>query len=152
MLSIDTNILFYARVAASPWHEKARDYLNSLAATRDVVICEQVLVELYLLLRNEAVVSPPLSAARAVEECEMFRSHPHWQLVDVADVMTEVWPLAARADFARRRIFDVRLALPLRRHGVTQFATANTKDFLDLGFTKVWNPLVPAPRERSFKS
>jgi uncharacterized protein len=145
MLAIDTNILFYARVAGSPWHEKARDYVNSLAATRDVVICEQVLIELYLLLRNPAVVSPPLTAARAVEECEMFRSHPHWQLIDVADVMREVWPLAARSGFARRRIFDARLALTLRRHGVTHFATANTKDFLDLGFTKVWNPLVATP-------
>jgi toxin-antitoxin system PIN domain toxin len=145
MLSIDTNILFYARVAASPWHEKARDYLNSLAAIRDVVVCEQVLVELYLLLRNKAVVSPPLSAARAVAECGIFRSHPHWQLIDVAAVMTEVWPLAARPDFGRRRIFDARLALTLRHHGVTHFATANTKDFLDFGFTEVWNPLVPTP-------
>jgi len=45
--------------------------------------------------------------------------------------------------FARRRLFDTRTALSLRHHGVTEFATANVKDFGDFGFTRVWNPLLP---------
>ena len=27
-------------------------------------------------------------------------------------------------------------------HGVTEFATANVKDFQGFGFTRVWNPLA----------
>lgn len=41
-----------------------------------------------------------------------------------------------------------RLALTLRHHGVTEFVTANVKDFEGFGFTRVWNPLAsagPAP-------
>jgi uncharacterized protein len=50
--------------------------------------------------------------------------------------------------FARRRIYDARLALSLRRQGIKEFATANVADFEDFGFERVWNPLEP-PADRS---
>ena len=53
----------------------------------------------------------------------------------------ELWGLAAETSFARRRIYDARLALSLRRQGVTELATANVKDFQDFGFARVWNPV-----------
>ena len=61
--------------------------------------------------------------------------------MDSAEVMKEVWPIAASEGFARRRIFDVRLAKNLQAHGVKDFATVNVRDFEGLGFQKVWNPL-----------
>ncbi len=142
MLGIDTNILAYARLAQSVWHAKAKSFLDSLADDPQVVISEQVLVELYVLLRNDKILSPPLSAEAAVHECSLFRSHPRWQLVDSANVMDQVWPLVAGHNFPRRRIFDVRLAKTLQAHGVIRFATANVKDFENLGFKQVWNPLA----------
>jgi toxin-antitoxin system PIN domain toxin len=142
MIGIDTNILAYARIETSPFHKVAVGFLEGLGESREVVISELVLVELYLLLRNEKVLSPPLSAAEAFNECHILRAHPRWQLVDSADVMKEVWPLTAHDGFARRRIFDVRLAKTLQAHGVTEFATANTKDFEGLGFQRVWTPLI----------
>jgi predicted nucleic acid-binding protein len=54
-----------------------------------------------------------------------------------------VWNQAGRATFAFRRIIDIRLAATLLHHGVTEFATANIRDFSRLGFTRVWNPLLP---------
>ena len=142
MIGIDTNILAYARIEAAPLHGAAVEFLEGLGASQEVVISELVLMELYLLLRNEKVLSPPLSASEAVNECQVLRVHPRWQLVDSADVMKEVWPIADKEGFARRRIFDVRLAKTLQAHGVTKFATANTKDFEGLGFQRVWNPLI----------
>ncbi len=35
-----------------------------------------------------------------------------------------------------------RTALALQAFGVTEFATANIKDFEGLGFAKVWNPIA----------
>ena len=142
MIGIDTNILAYARIEAAPLHGAAVEFIEGLGASQEVVISELVLMELYLLLRNEKVLSPPLSASEAVNECQVLRVHPRWQLVDSADVMKEVWPIADKEGFARRRIFDVRLAKTLQAHGVTEFATANTKDFEGLGFQRVWNPLI----------
>ena len=63
-----------------------------------------------------------------------------------AQVMDAVWRHAATPAFARRRIFDTRLALTLRHHGVAEFATANVKDFRDFGFNRVWNPLSEPAR------
>ena len=73
---------------------------------------------------------------------QRLREHPHWELIDYpGGLMDAVWQHASAPDFARRRIFDARLALTLRHHGVTEFATAIVKDFADFGFTRVWNPL-----------
>jgi predicted nucleic acid-binding protein len=63
-------------------------------------------------------------------------------LLEHAPVMERVWQISAQPHFARRRIFDARIALTLIHHGVTSLATANVKDFEDLGFERVWNPLA----------
>lgn len=141
-IGIDTNILVYARLAGSPLHDRAVAFLESQGDNPDVVIAELVLVEFYLALRNPAILEPPLTAAKAVAECQFFRAHPHWALAENADVMEAVWRDASAGGFARRRIVDVRLARTLIAHGVTDFATANEKDFQGLGFTRVWNPLA----------
>lgn len=142
MIGIDTNIFAYARIATAPMHKAALAFLDSIADSPDVVVSELVLMEFYLLLRNEKILETPLSAAEAVAECLIFRAHPRWQLVDSAEVMNEVWPIAASEGFARQRIFDVRLAKTLQAHGVTELATANVRDFENLGFQRVWNPLL----------
>jgi len=142
MLSIDTNILFAALEATAPHHERARAFLESHHDNGSMVVCELVLVELYLLLRNPAVVTNPLSAGIAGRLIAEFRHHPRWRLVENAPVMAAVWDQAGRDPFARRKLIDVRLALTLRHHGVTEFATVNGADFRDLGFRRVWNPLA----------
>jgi toxin-antitoxin system PIN domain toxin len=142
MLSIDTNILLYAQNADCPEHTRASGFLAECAGRSDVVVCELVLVELYILLRNPAVVSRPLGAKAAAAVCHAYRGHPRWRLVENAPVMDQVWKLAAGESFARRRIIGARLARTLQHHGVTELATVNTRDFVGLGFTRVWNPLA----------
>lgn len=142
MIGLDTNILVYARVASAPLHAKAVAFIEQLAAEPGVVIAELVLVELYMALRNPAILEPPLDAAAAVAECQHLRAHPHWALAEHAEVMAAVWQDAAATGFARRRIIDVRLARTLLAHGVTDFATVNERDFQGLGFRRVWNPLA----------
>ena len=142
MLSLDTNILVYAQNADCPEHVGALQYLVDCAGRDDVVICELVLVELYILLRNPAVISSPLTAAEALSVCRSYRCNPRWRLVENAPIMDEVWRCAGAESFARRRIIDARLAFTLRHHGVTELATANVKDFNGFGFDRVWNPLV----------
>jgi toxin-antitoxin system PIN domain toxin len=141
MLSFDTNIAVHAANSASPQHEAAAAFIGSLASRTDVAVCELVLVELYLKLRNEKIFSKPLTAAQAAATCQSYRNNRSWMLIESAPVMSAVWEHAAQHQFAFRRIIDVRLALTLRGHGVTEFATSNTRDFSNMGFTKVWNPL-----------
>ncbi len=141
MKSFDTNIIIYAINSAMPEHEQARRFLAELSIDDDVVVAEQTLTEVYLLVRNPVVFPNPYTPSEAVALCRQFRSNPKWKLVECLPVMEDVWDQAARSGFARRRIIDARLALTLRSAGVTEFATANTKDFRDFGFDRVWNPL-----------
>jgi toxin-antitoxin system PIN domain toxin len=142
MLSIDTNVLLYAQNQDCPEHDAAAGFLTDCANRGDVAVCELVLVELYQLLRNPAVVTRPLDAPEAAAVCQTFRRNRRWALIENAPVMNDVWARAATPGIARRRMFDARLALTLRHHGVDEFATRNTKDFHDFGFSRVWDPIT----------
>ena len=137
--SLDTNLLLYAANPDSPHHAAAKRFAS---APERFVICELVLVELYMLLRNPAVLARPMTAGAAADFCAALRANPHWQHVDYEPgVSAPLWAWARRTRAGFRRIIDARLALTLRHHGVTAFATANAKDFADFGFDTVWNPL-----------
>jgi toxin-antitoxin system PIN domain toxin len=142
MTAVDTNLLFAWLNRDHAWHAPAAEWFRAQSANPNLVLCELCLIELYALLRNPAVVRRPLNGTAAVGVIQRLRSHPQWELVDYpGGLMNDVWPAAAHAGFARRRIYDVRLALTLRHHGVEEFATTNLKDFEAFGFQRVWNPL-----------
>ena len=151
MLSIDTNILFHALNEDSPSHEQALSWLTSIAGDEDVAISELILAEFYRLLRNPAVLKHPLPAAEAVEVIQTYRMHPRWRLIgfptESRPLHDALWQRARAKDFAFRKLDDARSALTMTAQGVTEFATANVKDFEGLGFRKVWNPLVKQPRQ-----
>jgi toxin-antitoxin system PIN domain toxin len=146
MISFDTNLLLYSLNQDCAEYNDARAFFASLSTTPGTVaVCELVLMELYILLRNPAVLSNPLDSADAVVLIQTFREHPTWTLLDypgdASALMEELWRLAAQPNIGRRIVFDARLALTLRHHGVTEFATRNETHFAGFGFTRLWNPL-----------
>jgi len=146
MTSCDTNILFIALEKSRPGHDRARAFLEAHAADSDFALCELVLLELYTLLRNPVIARKPLSASKAVALIQSLRANPRWDVLDYpgpgSGIMDDIWRRAAETGFARRRVFDARIALTLRSYGVKEFATANAKDFQGFGFERVWNPLA----------
>src|SRR6056297_2244833 len=147
MLSLDTNILLYAQNRDCAEHAAAREFVEACIARDDISICELVLLELYQLLRNPAVLSAPLSASDAAAVCATWRDNPRWALIENAPVMDKVWTVARRPDIARRAVFDARIAFTLRHHGITEFATRNTADFEAFGFTRLINPIDRAEHQ-----
>jgi len=146
MLSIDTNILLHAFNEDSPNHKAAHGWLISIQRNEEVAISEFILAELYGLLRNSAVLKYPLTANEAVEVIQAYRSHPRWRLIgfpsESRSLHDALWRKAAGTTFAFRRLYDCRSAITMIAQGVTDFATANVKDFKDAGFRRVWNPLL----------
>lgn len=140
--SLDTNLLFYALHEGMNEYHAARALIQEWSKSTDVVIAELVLAELYQLLRNPKLMGREVSSSEAVGVVQRFRHHPKWAVVEQARIMEQVWEKANTPKMARRRLFDIRLAFTLQHHGVTHFATANLKDFQNLGFKKVWNPLA----------
>lgn len=145
MISVDTNLLLPAVECHHEQHLPATRWLVELCTDDRVAISEFVLLELYVLLRNPAVVRRPLSPAQAADVCGAFRRHPRWRIVgfaaDSRRLHDDLWARLREPGLARRRAHDLRLALTLLRFGVTDFATANVSDFQGLGFQRVWNPL-----------
>lgn len=142
MISADTNIFIHALDTRSAHYEAAQGFMKAQEDNPDFVLCELVLVELYMALRNPAVFSSRYSAGEAVRMCEYLYGNDNWQYTDYNPaIRTSLWAWAEKEGTAFRQIVDMRLALVLQFHGVTEFATANVKHFKDAGFKRVWNPL-----------
>jgi hypothetical protein len=116
-------MLSTARRSASPQHDAAVSFIRSLAGRSDVAICELVLVELYLKLRNEKISSKPLTAASAAKVCQSYRNNRSWRLIESAPIMSTVWEQAAQNQFVFRRI--IMSGLPSRsvHTGLTSLQT-----------------------------
>ena len=95
MIAFDTNLAVYALNTSTPQHAGARKFIESLANRDDVIVCEMMLVELYMILRNPKIFSKPMKSAMAVEYCNRFRDNQKWHIVEYAPVMSQVWELAA---------------------------------------------------------
>lgn len=145
MISCDTNILFAVCNRDAMHHGPARTFLAAHAGDSRFVLCEQVLMELYCLLRNPSVSRSPLNAFDAVNMIQSFRRNPVWRIVDVPPgraAMDRVWRAVEVRGFAFRKIFDIRMAETLLHHGVDTFATRNTRDFDGCGFVCVFDPCL----------
>jgi predicted nucleic acid-binding protein len=146
VIACDTNILFPFVVSDHPDHAEVVDFIRGLDGRDDVAVSEFVLVELYGLLRQPAVMRRVLDAGSAAAVCTALRTHPRWRLLgfpaDSAALHRTLWEHAAKPGSSRRRIYDARLGLCLVAQGVREFATVNLTDFAGLGFRRVFNPLV----------
>ena len=70
MISADTNILWAALDADHARHQRAVEFLENQTPNEAFALCELVLIEFYILLRNPALADPPLdpAAATAVDQ------------------------------------------------------------------------------------
>jgi len=141
MIAVDTNILVYAANPASTPHRAAIGFMQDHSKA-EITICELVLVELYMALRNPAIFKKPYGARAASSYCGELKQNTHWNYVDYEpEISPRLWDWAAKTKSGFRQIIDARLALTLRHHQVDEFATMNENDFRGFGFKRVWNPL-----------
>ncbi|MDZ4816333.1 MAG: TA system VapC family ribonuclease toxin [Verrucomicrobiota bacterium] len=144
MLTTDTNLLIHAADPDSPHHEPARNFfLEAGQGREEFVLCELVLVELYMQLRNPAIFAKPYTAKEATSHCLALKQNPVWRCIDYDPMISQkLWSWATETKAGFRQIIDARIAFTLRHHRVTRFATANVKHFQGFGFQEVWNPLT----------
>lgn len=144
MKSLDTNILVHALDTGSPYHAACYPIYESLLRDRSQwIVADQMLFELYRLLRNPVVFRNPLGASEATRLIERIR--------DGGSAMhcaydSRLWPKVM--DLLRRfpdrkgvLVFDAALAVTLKSKGVKTFYTRNTRDFLSFGLFDVVEPV-----------
>lgn len=143
MNSLDTQILVYALNRDCAEHPKAFAVLEAMRASPgEWVIADQVLLELYRCLRHPKILARPLSAGEAGDRVRFLSGragcrrcgweHAFW---------AKISPHLERDDFPHRRTFDLALGITLRANGVTCFYTRNTRDFADVGFARLIDPI-----------
>jgi len=140
MISVDTNILVYAANPSAARHEKALAFMRDYS-DQELVLCELVLVELYMALRNPAIFPQPYSASQSASYCQQLKTNSQWRYVDYEPaVSAKLWQWAKETKQGFRQTIDAKIALTLQHHGIDEFATANIKDFSGFGFKKLWDP------------
>lgn len=143
MISVDTNILVYAANPSATRHQKALAFMSS-HSDKELVLCELILIELYMALRNPAIFPKPYSASQAATYCQKLKTNPKWRYIDYESAVSpKLWDWAKSTRQGFRQVIDARIAFTLQHHGVDEFATANTKDFSKFGFAKLWDPSKP---------
>ena len=144
MKSGDTNLLLYAMNSGCVEHARARPWLEgALAEPRSWIFADQVLFELYRLLRHPKVMAKPLSTKEALGQISWFREetgflHCGYEESRWAGVLRAVESQGERSGLL---IHDAVLAETLRAQGVERFYTRNVSDFSGFGFFELVNPL-----------
>jgi len=140
MISVDTNILVYAANPSAVGHKAALTFMSSYS-DKELVLCELILIELYMALRNPAIFPKPYSANQAADYCQKLKTNPKWRYIDYDPAVSQkLWKWAKSTQQGFRQTIDARIALTLQHYGVDEFATANIKDFSGFGFKKLWDP------------
>lgn len=145
MKSGDTNLLLYAMNSGCAEHARAKAWLEAaMADPRAWIFSDQVLFELYRLLRHSKVMARPLTAKAALAQIAWFREetgflHCGYEESRWVGVMELLSKQGSRGGLL---VHDVVLAETLRAHGVVQFHTRNVRDFAGFGFFDVVNPLA----------
>ena len=145
--SLDTNILVYAADADSKEHGPALALLeDALQRPKEWMLADQVLFEFYKALRNPRIFRHPLEAGPAAERVGFLREDSGFLCCCYE---LEHWPAVFRALQASgtpyQRTHDLLLGQTLKANGVRRFYTRNTKDFEDIGFGELLNPIDTLP-------
>ncbi len=127
-LFVDTNILVYANVFETPFHEQALTAINAAhRARRTIWISRQVIRE-YLVTLTRPQTFENLSKATVFKQVDQFR-----QCFEVADdttmVTTQLIKLLGNLDIGGKQVHDTNIVATMLAYQVPCLLTHNIKDF-----------------------
>jgi predicted nucleic acid-binding protein len=145
MYALDTNLLVYAHNTASPFHPRAKAFMEKAMNERDaegkLAICipGQVLMEFLNVITRQQIGSP-LSLQDATQLVQTYLDTGVAILYPKSTQLTTLLALL-KSVTTRQKIFDVALVATLKDHGISGLYTVNTGDFEQFVFLDVKNPL-----------
>jgi len=145
MYALDTNLLVYAHNTASPFHHRAKEFIERVMNERDaedkLAICipGQVLTEFLNVITRHQLESP-LSLYQATQLVQTYLDTGITILYPKSSQLATLLELL-KSVTTRQKIFDVALVATLKDHGISGLYTMNTGDFEEFTFLDVKNPL-----------
>lgn len=131
--ALDTNVLVHLLVSSSAEHERSAAWIDS--AGGPFVTTQTNVAEFLRLVTHPRVFEQPLSLGKAVALIARFIEEFGIEILHESDLW---WRALAELDLPLRgnQVFDARIALCLRHHGVGSICTFDAGfakfDFLDL--------------------
>ncbi|MBL8344858.1 MAG: PIN domain-containing protein [Rubrivivax sp.] len=143
MIAVDTNILVYAHRTDSPFHERARSSLESLASgTREWAIPWPCAHEFFAIVTHPRIyktATPPETAFAQLRALQTLANLVF--IAEADDHLQRLEPLALAAKAQGGAIHDARIAAICLSHGVAELWSAD-RDFSRFPALAVRNPLV----------
>ncbi len=140
--ALDVSVLLHASDAASPYHSRARTFLEGCLAGAEVFCLGWPTVMSYLRISTHpSVFEHPLTPADAMANVETLVAHPHARLLAEEEGFWSVYRDVTAVPTRGNLVADAHLAALLRLHGVRTLYTRD-RDFLKFGFLDVRDPLA----------
>ncbi|NJN48144.1 MAG: type II toxin-antitoxin system VapC family toxin [Candidatus Competibacteraceae bacterium] len=141
-LFVDSNVLAYAQLAESPWHEPARQALQQAAkAQRPLWISRQVIREYAVIMSRPQTFAQPLSSAVLIKRIGYLQQH--FQVADeTAAVTAALLQLLENYPIGGKQVHDANLLATMQVQGIRHLLTHNAKDFARFGDLLVVESLV----------
>lgn len=133
---IDTNILLFAAIPASPQHAAALAALHAIAQSgAPAWISRQIVREFLVYLSRPGVLKAPLAPSRAAVQAASLMSI--YRVADEdASVATTLLNLLRTIGAAGKQIHDANIVATMQVHGIPRLLTHNVSDF------KRYSPLI----------
>lgn len=141
--SVDANILLYASDEGSPFHTRARAFLETCATSTEVICLGWPTVMAYLRVSTHpSIFGAPFSPEEAQQNVNQLLSLAHVRLISEQEGFWEVYQETTRGLAVRGNLVpDSHLAALLKQHDVRTLYT-NDAGFRRFTFLNVRNPLT----------
>jgi len=126
---LDTNVLVYSAVAASPFNLAARNAIaNHEAAGTQLWISRQVVREYLAVLSRPQAMSAPQPLPILISDVQHFQSR-FLVAEDGPNVTAELLRIIAPISIGGKRIHDANIVATMLAHGISMLLTNNPHDF-----------------------
>ncbi|MBL8360799.1 MAG: PIN domain-containing protein [Rubrivivax sp.] len=143
MIAVDTNVLVYAHRSDSPFHERARAVVETLAAgPRPWAIPWPCAHEFFAIVTHPRIYKTPTPTTTVFAQLRALHSLPNLAFIGEADEhLAHLESLALAAKCRGGAVHDARIAAICLSHGVSELWSAD-RDFSRFPALTVRNPLV----------
>lgn len=142
MILVDSNIFIYAYDSNSPFHKKAKTFLEEKSLTPgEVCLTPQIMLEFFGIVTQK--VRKPLSAGAAIAIIDEITANKNILCVLPRETsFLTALKLAERHNIVGRDIFDLQLIATMLDNGIATLATHNLKDFAKFSEITTIDPSV----------
>jgi toxin-antitoxin system PIN domain toxin len=143
VIAIDTNVLVYAEMKASPLHERALALLTSLGEGEEQwAIPWPCVYEFLRVVTHPRVFRPPMPLDVARSDLRALFASPSLLLLSETDRHAQILDeLLARSGATGNLVHDAHIAALCVEHGIRELLTADT-DFGKFAGLRVRNPFA----------